>query len=268
MSFIQDIAKSPDKKKALKNSINDLFLKAEERGAFARSPSFDRNYHKDYPELKTLEDNYPIIRDECLRLLEIKDRLTDIEVLGGKYTTGGIHAIKWKSFMFKSGAFVEENCKLAPQTANMLRQIPYVYTAFFSVLDPHQYITPHWGYWKGFLRYHLGVLIPNNNHDHACWLRINSDRNDNDKRDKALIEKGDKYYWHNGEGVVFDDTFLHDAENGSDEIRVVMWLDIRRKLPWHLSTINHAALRIAQAVPEVARVRKNAIVHLDPKAKG
>ncbi|MCB9666746.1 MAG: aspartyl/asparaginyl beta-hydroxylase domain-containing protein [Myxococcales bacterium] len=263
MNFIQEITTSVDKKKALKNSINDMFLRAEARGSFRRAPSFSQNYHADYPELKRLEDNYPIIREECLRLLDMKDRLTDIQALGGKYTTGGIHGIKWKSFMFKSGVFVKENCKLAPRTAQLLREIPYVYTAFFSVLDPQQYITPHWGYWKGFLRYHLGILIPNNNQDNSCWLRINSNRLDNELRDKTLIEKGDKYYWHDGEGVMFDDTFLHDAQNGSDQVRVVMWLDVRRRLPWHLSAINHAALRIAQAVPEVARVRKNAIVRTD-----
>ena len=36
--------------------------------------------------------------------------------------------------------------------------MPGVYTAFFSVLEPHQHLVPHWGYYKGFLRYHLGVF--------------------------------------------------------------------------------------------------------------
>jgi beta-hydroxylase len=99
--------------------------------------------------------------------------------------------------MLKSGRFIEENCALAPKTAAILRRAPIVSNAFLSILEPHQYITPHFGYYKGFVRYHLGVIIPNDNADNACWLRVNADANDNAQRDKSLIDRGEKYYWHN-----------------------------------------------------------------------
>jgi len=165
--------------------------------------------------------------------------------------------------MFKSGKFVEENCKLAPETAALLRPIPGLYTAFFSILQPHQYITPHWGYWKGFARFHLGVVIPNNNEDKSCWLRVNCNPEDSKSRDKSLVERGEKYYWKNGEGVLFDDTFLHDAKNESDQVRVVLWLDISRRMPRRLHAINTLLLKIAHLEPSVARVRKQAVVRLE-----
>ncbi len=88
-------------------------------------------------------------------------------------------------------AFIEENCDLAPKTAALLRGLPGVYTAFFSVLEPHQHIKPHWGYWKGFVRYHLGVVIPDDNAGGKCWIRINPNAWDRDRREE--IEQGAKY---------------------------------------------------------------------------
>lgn len=169
--------------------------------------AFETDYHREYPHFPILEDNFDVIRSECIQLLEIKDRLPNVEEIGGKHTAGGIHSIKWKSFMFKSGSFIPENCEMAPQTAALIAKIPNVYNAFFSVLDPHQHITPHFGYWKGFVRYHLGIVIPNNNHDKRCRLRSNPNiRNDpnhpmSPETKAELIEHGERYYWQEGQGV-------------------------------------------------------------------
>ncbi len=250
----------PEKKRAASKLINRLFEWSEKRGFIEKNPGFRTDYLSDYPELETLERNHETIRQECLALLGVKEQMTDMEALGGSYTSGGIHTIGWKTFMFKSGTFIDENCALAPETARLLRGIPGAYTAFFSILDPHQYVRPHWGYYKGFLRYHLGIVIPNNNENGECFLRVNDSEADNATGDKSLIERGEKYYWRNGEGVLFDDTFLHDADNGSDEVRVVLWLDLARKMPLVLDLVNRAALWIAFRDPSVKQVRETAIV--------
>ncbi len=250
-----------EQKKKIKDRMNDVFYWAEAKGQFPRAPAFMTDFHRDYPQFKLLEDNYEVVRDECEALLRIKDEITDIEALGGDYTAGGIHSIKWKTFMLKSGEFLEENCKLAPKTTEILRKMPGIYTVFFSIIDPKQYVTPHWGYYKGFLRYHLGVIIPNDNANHECWLRVNPGvprQITGDER--PLVENGEKYYWHNGEGVVFDDTYLHDAMNDSAEVRVVMWIDVRRKMPWWLQAFNIACLFVAHRDASVKRIRRNATV--------
>jgi beta-hydroxylase len=253
-----------DKKRMshLTEGLGELFTRAEDAGLFPRASPFVRDYHADYPGLAELEAGHADVRAECQALLQFRDKLVDVENLAGKYTEGGIHTLAWKAFMFKSHRFIEPNCALAPKTAALLRNIPGLYTAFFSVLEGHQYITPHWGYWKGFLRYHLGVVIPDDNATRACWLRVNCDSHDNAQRDTKLVERGQKYYWREGEGVMFDDTFLHDAENGSDQVRVVLWLDLRRKIPGPIGILNTAILEIAHRMPAIAAVRKNAVVQL------
>ena len=245
---------------AVKDAVNAVFMRAESRGVIRRVPDFWTDYEEDYPELRRLEAGYEDVRAECLDLLRDKDRITDISVLGGGYTDGGIHSIRWKSFVFKSENFLEENCKRAPRTAELLRGIPGLYTAFFSILDPHQYVTPHFGYYKGILRYHLAVIIPDDNADRSCWLRVNSSAEANQIRQKSLIDKGDRYFWKNGKGVIFDDFHLHDAANDSDEVRVVLWLDIRRKMPAHLRLFDFIVMGIAHRLPVISKIQQNAQV--------
>lgn len=240
----------------IKDWAANLFVRAEERGVFRKLPAFERDLGE-YPALRLLADNYAVIRAECESLLASRLRMPGMDELTS-YTAGGIHQIAWKSFMFKSGSFIEENCVLAPKTAALLRKLPGVYTAFFSVLEPHQHIKPHWGYWKGFVRYHLGVMIPDNNRDGKCWIRINPDAWDRDRRED--IEQGAMYHWRNGEAVMFDDTFLHDAANESDQVRVVLFLDVARKMPWWLSLLNRLFLWIAHQTEEVRQVRTNAAI--------
>ena len=253
---------SGDQKMAIKNGINEVFVRAERRGLFEPAPAFEQDYLRDYPDFEILEDNYNLIRDECEGLLGIKDKMIPMEALGGGYTEGGIHSAKWKTFMFKSGDFVEANCRLAPRTAELLKRIPNVYTAFFSVIDPHQHIAPHFGYYKGFIRYHIGVLIPNDNENDECWIRINADLEDNAKHDYGLIDRGEKYFWKNGQGVMFDDTFLHEAKNGSDDVRVVLFLDVARKLPWYLNAFNKLVLWVVHKEGSVRRIREQAAIQV------
>jgi beta-hydroxylase len=256
------------KKQLLKRKLNGVFVYFEDRGWVPRTPAFDRDYLRHFPALAGLEAGFPAIREECVALLGRKERLTSISLLGGSHTKAGIHTIDWKTFVFKSGKFIEENCARCPRTAELLRRIPGLYTAFFSVLEPHQVIAPHWGYYKGILRYHLGVVIPNDNADESCWLRVNGDAYDNalqrDKknkqRDTSSIVKGEVYHWHEGEGIVFDDNYLHDAANTSDQVRVVLWLDLKRPLPLPLDLFNRLVGLLVYRDPAMQRLRREAIV--------
>jgi aspartyl/asparaginyl beta-hydroxylase (cupin superfamily) len=238
-----------------KDAAAEIFIAAERRGSFRKLPAFERDL-REYPQLAVLAQNYPLIRAECENLIRSQVRIPGMEELTS-YTSGGIHQIAWKSFMFKSGDFIEENCALAPNTAALLRHIPGIYTAFFSVLEPHQHIKAHWGYWKGFVRYHLGVLIPDNNRDNKCWIRINPDAQSRDG-DREAIAQGETYHWHDGDAVLFDDTFLHEAANETDSVRVVLFLDVARKMPWWLTLLNQFFLGIAMRDKSVREIRTNA----------
>jgi beta-hydroxylase len=246
------------KKRLAKWTVRRFYERLEDLGLLKPTPAYIRDHRRLYVGLEELEKNHAVVREECLALLGRKEHLTDVKNLGGKYTQQGIHLAQWKSFLFKSGSFVEENCRLAPRTAELIRGIPACYTAFFSILDPKQYITPHWGYYKGFLRYHLGVIIPYDNKDELCWLRVSDDPVANRNKDRSAIEQGQRYCWHEGEGVLFDDTHLHDAANDSDQVRVVLWLDLIRQLPWYVQPLNRLFLWVAQRDSSVRKIREGA----------
>lgn len=245
--------------------VNNFIKWCEKVGITKETGAFLHDYSKDYPEFKILEENYEIIQQECLALLAHKEEITDMDGLGGERTKGGIHAIKWKTFMFKSGDFLEENCAIAPETAKLLKSIPRIKQAFFSILDPNQHIKPHTGYYMGFLRYHLGVVIPENNANHKCWIRINDNPQDNANYDKSKMANGEKYFWKNGKGIMFNDNYLHEAANETNEIRVVLFMDVIRKFPSWLDWLNRLFISIAYQTKEVKQIAKNAKVAIKEK---
>ena len=244
--------------------INNMILNLEQKGWVKRTPGFIHDYEKTYPYFKELEANHAIIEKECRNLLAIKENIPDTRTLGGKDTKGTIHDIKWKSFMFKSGTFIKENCELCPETTRLLKKIPRVKQVFFSILDPNQHIKPHKGYYRGFLRYHLGVIIPNNNEDKKCWIRINDDFETNEANDRTKMAEGETYYWKNGEGIMFNDIYLHEAANETDEVRIVLFIDVMRKFPLVFDLINKFLMFLAYFNKDVRAVAKNARLQQKP----
>uniref|UniRef100_UPI00227FF9D8 aspartyl/asparaginyl beta-hydroxylase domain-containing protein n=1 Tax=Escherichia coli TaxID=562 RepID=UPI00227FF9D8 len=41
---------------------------------------------------------------------------------------------------------------------------------------------------------------------------------------------GQEYYWRDGEAVVFDETFIHYAENKTDQNRIILFADVERPM--------------------------------------
>ena len=91
-------------------------------------------------------------------------------------------------------------------------------------------------------------------------MRVNGDLYENSLRDPRLVTKGETYYWKNGEGIVFDDNYLHDAENGSDEVRVILWIDLRRKMPFYIQAFNRLCLALVYRDESVRKMREAALI--------
>lgn len=131
---------------------------------------------------------------------------------------------KWRCYYLFAFGRVEENCRRCPATAALLERIPGLTSAFFSILAPGKHIPAHRGPYNGVLRFHLGLRIPAA--AGACRIRV-----------------GDQTRpWREGEGLFFDDTFLHEAWNESSEDRVVLFVDFRRPLPFPVSLLNRLFL--------------------------
>ena len=83
------------------------------------------------------------------------------------------------------------------------------------------------------MRYHLGLVTPN---DDRCYISVD----------------GERYSWRDGEGVIFDETYLHYAENQSDQMRIILFCDVERPLNNPLARafnrfISHTLIRAAAA---------------------
>jgi aspartate beta-hydroxylase len=136
----------------------------------------------------------------------------------------------WTGFhFFRHGARIDANCARCPRTAAALDALPllripgHAPEALFSVLRPHTHIPPHTGVINGRLTVHLPLLVPV-----GCG---------------ALAVAGEARTWHEGECLVFDDSFVHEAINHSEQTRVVLIFDL-----WHPGLAGPTRVALAAAI--------------------
>ncbi|OYY52901.1 MAG: aspartyl beta-hydroxylase [Polynucleobacter sp. 35-46-207] len=181
------------------NSLLYLFSKTK-AGAFIPT--------KDFPEMQILQDNWQIIRDEALALnadgaIAAATGYNDIG-FNSFFRTG------WKRFHLywygKEMPSAQANC---PKTVALLKSIPSVKAAMFASLPPGATLVRHRDPYAGSLRYHIGLVTPN---DPKCFIDVD----------------GERYYWKDGEPVMFDETYIHYAANETDHQRIVLFCDVER----------------------------------------
>ncbi|WP_447973840.1 aspartyl/asparaginyl beta-hydroxylase domain-containing protein [Nitrospira sp. Kam-Ns4a] len=175
------------------------------------------------PSLNVVTQHYHTIRNECARLLGERARMPQYhEIDPGEAAISGIinPEKQWKVFMlYILGYKPEANRARCPETCRVLDCVPEMTQAFFSVLEPGKSIPLHEGPYLGYLRYHLGLLVPAEN-------------------PPILVVNGQEYVWKAGEAVLFDDSWPHEVINTSRADRVVLIVDVLRPLPWLPSLVN------------------------------
>ena len=147
---------------------------------------------------------------------------------------------QWKMFfLYGYGHRADGNCELCPTTDRSLQSIPGLQSAMFSILEPGKRLRPHRGPYKGVLRYHLGLTIPDDGT--TCGLRV-----------------GDVIcHWQVGNSIVFDDTFEHEAWNDSDTQRVVLFVDFERPLRFPVNYLNRFVLFLIRYTPPFLQANRN-----------
>jgi beta-hydroxylase len=119
-----------------------------------------------------------------------------------------------------------------------MRAIPGMKTAMFSILAAGKHIPPHRGPYKGVLRYHLGLIVPQP--AEACRIRV-----------------GDEVrHWTEGGSLVFDDTYDHEVWNDTGGQRVVLFVDVVRPLTGAAAQLNRALLWLIARSPLVRDARR------------
>lgn len=165
---------------------------------------------RDFPDLAPLQQHWQTIRDEALRLFDegyIRSASTYNDLGFNSFFRSG-----WKRFYLKwYDDFLPSARNLCPHTTQLLSQIPSVHAAMFALLPPGARLPSHRDPFAGSLRYHLGLRTPNSE---QCRIFVD----------------GEMYYWKDGEAVMFDETYIHRAENQTDVHRIILFCDVERPL--------------------------------------
>ena len=177
---------------------------------FSRVPARPYLELREFPELERLTAGWQAIREEGLRLLDegFVRAATGYNDLGFNsfFRTG------WKRFYLKwYGDALPSAEQLCPHTVALLRATPSVHGAMFAMLPPGGRLVKHRDPFGGSLRYHLGLRTPNSD---DCYIEVDGKR------------KG----WRDGEAMVFDETYIHHAENKTDVNRLILFCDVERPL--------------------------------------
>jgi tetratricopeptide (TPR) repeat protein len=164
-----------------------------------------------------LEESFDDLTDEFVKLLSLIEQ-KGVPYLDGSYKVKGFESLvgskNWTALnIYKDGVANNSLLSLMPKTAKVLAGIPLYkvdgkpFEVFFSLLKAGQHIQPHFGQSNHSLTVHLPIIVPKGGY---------------------LTVANEIRAWQKGKVIIFDDSYIHEAINPSEEDRVVMIFSI-----WH-----------------------------------
>jgi beta-hydroxylase len=191
-------------------------------------------YNNDvFPWAAEVEREWKVIRGELEGVLTRRDELPDFHEIATDVASISTDP-GWKTFLFTAyGAKSDRNIALCPETWRIIRKIPGLKTAMFSIFAPGKHLPAHRGPYNGVLRFHLGLIVP-------------------EPRDQVAIRVGTGIcHWEEGRALIFDDAYEHEAWNRTDKVRVVLFIDFVKPLRFPANILNWLILNIAAFTPFV-----------------
>ncbi len=230
-----------------KDIVNNTFAKAID--ADNRPTFFEVN--PKFPALHNITQNFETIKSEFEQAIEQLDNLPKYhEVDPGESEISNTTEKNWNVLMlYLLGYKPEKNRTLFPKTCDLLKDIPNLVQAFFSILEPGKSVPKHKGPYLGYLRYHLGIQVPKQN-------------------PPSIIVNDKPYTWKESEAVMFDDSWPHEVINEATESRVVLIIDVLRPMPWWPQILNRFVTNVIAKYTYgrqvVSRVQNSGIEVLKP----
>jgi beta-hydroxylase len=191
-----------------------------------------------FPWARKLEAQWPAIRQELDGLLSRRDELPSISDISPDASSISTDR-GWKTFILSGyGIRSSRNIALCPRTWQAVQCVPGLTTAMFSIFEPGKRLPPHRGPYNGVLRLHLGLIVPTDS------LRTG-------------IRVGDQVrHWQQGQALIFDDAYEHEAWNDTDQVRVVLFLDFLKPLRFPANVANRLLIKLAAVSPFVRDCQK------------
>jgi len=193
------------------------------------------------PFLSALEHEFEPIRSEAVHVWQA-DALapylgSNTSAQAAEYLGGTSTQAAWDAFFFyRHGQRLDAHCTRCPRTTQALDSLPLVRIVdhapeiCFSVLRPGSHILPHRGLTNTRVVVHFPLLIPSH-----CSLTV----------------AGEQRPWHEGECLIFDDTYEHEARNDATSDRIIVLMDAWNP---HLTPLEREAL--AALIPEIGRFNR------------
>jgi len=192
-----------------------------------------------FPWTTEIEREWRAIRTELDRVLLRKEDLPGFHEISADVATISQDR-GWKTFLLSGYGFKSDaNIKRCPQTWRVCQKIPGLITVMFSILEPGKHLPPHRGPYNGVLRLHLGLIVPEPREQ--LGIRV----------DKEI------YRWNEGEAVVFDDAYEHEAWNKTPHTRVVLFVDFVKPMRFPGNFLNWLLLHLAVFTPFIREGTEN-----------
>ncbi|MCC2978719.1 aspartyl/asparaginyl beta-hydroxylase domain-containing protein [Sphingomonas sp. IC4-52] len=191
-----------------------------------------------FPWTQLLRDHWQEIRSEAMDVALEGDASPSLATISPDHRSIAQMGM-WRSFfLWGYGYRIDENAMRCPVTSALVKQIPGLNSAFFSILAPGTHIPSHRGVSKGLITCHLGLIVPRNG---DVRMRV----------DRRVVR------WCEGETLVFDDTYDHEVWNETDGTRVVLLIQFERPLRNPGKWIADLFLGVVRRSPFVQEARQN-----------
>jgi hypothetical protein len=170
-----------------------------------------------FPWVAELETAVPQMRAEIERVLADERGVEPYVQEEARRASRGhslLNDASWSAFhLFRAGERVEENAARCPLIMRLLEVLPIPVIerrspmALISILKPGTHIPPHHGMINTRLICHIPLVVPK-----GCRLRVGAET-------REVVE---------GQAMIFDDSFEHEAWNDGDAVRAVLLFEIWR----------------------------------------
>lgn len=186
-----------------------------------------------------IERDWRPVRAELEHVLERQSELPSVQDISTDVATISQDR-GWKSFFLMGyGLSSARNIASCPETWRVLKGIPGLKTAMFSIFEPGKHLPAHRGPYNGVLRLHLGLIVP----EPQELLAIRVDRQ--------------VCHWREGEVLVFDDAYEHEAWNHTAHTRVVLFVDFVKPLRFPANVVNWLILNLSVFTPFIREGANN-----------
>ena len=167
---------------------------------------------KEFDWTEPFKNHWREIQQEGLAVFEHRDAIPPLREISPDHRRL-MKNDSWRSFfLIGYGHHKAGNLARAPRTAELIKAVPGLNSAFFSILAPGAVIVPHRGVTKAFVTGHLGLSVPRDRE--KCWMQVDDQR----------------LHWDEGEWIIFDDTYEHEVRNDTNETRIVLLCQVERPL--------------------------------------